>query len=238
MAALQAYDWPGNVRQLSNVIERTIILAPGERVGVIDIDMLPPEVLDDQASSARRDGGNGDHGQRRCARRARRSSANICEIQIRRFSGNISRTASSSAWSARRCTASSRRSGIGDKREGEDEEELGGEPLRSEWRSRGHGSKPAGSFPEQRLGAPGRPVTMFLVKGVKLQGVVTWFDNFSLLLRRDGQSQLIYKHAISTIMPAERPPDFRRRLDGDSAAGKAALAGSCSWPRGSRPSAR
>ncbi len=45
-------------------------------------------------------------------------------------------------------------------------------------------------------------VTMFLVKGVKLQGIVTWFDNFSVLLRRDGQSQLIYKHAISTIMPA------------------------------------
>lgn len=47
------------------------------------------------------------------------------------------------------------------------------------------------------------PVTMFLVKGVKLQGIITWFDNFSLLLRRDGQAQLIYKHAISTIMPAQ-----------------------------------
>ncbi|MBW4330946.1 RNA chaperone Hfq [Stakelama sp. CBK3Z-3] len=46
------------------------------------------------------------------------------------------------------------------------------------------------------------PVTMFLVKGVKLQGIVTWFDNFSVLLRRDGQSQLVYKHAISTIMPS------------------------------------
>lgn len=46
------------------------------------------------------------------------------------------------------------------------------------------------------------PVTMFLVKGVKLQGIITWFDNFSVLLRRDGQVQLIYKHAISTIMPA------------------------------------
>jgi host factor-I protein len=46
------------------------------------------------------------------------------------------------------------------------------------------------------------PVTMFLVKGVKLQGIITWFDNFSVLLRRDGNAQLIYKHAISTIMPA------------------------------------
>ena len=44
---------------------------------------------------------------------------------------------------------------------------------------------------------------MFLVKGVKLQGIVTWFDNFSILLRRDGQSQLVYKHAISTIMPSQ-----------------------------------
>ena len=45
------------------------------------------------------------------------------------------------------------------------------------------------------------PLTIFLVNGVKLQGVVTWFDNFCVLLRRDGQSQLVYKHAISTIMP-------------------------------------
>ncbi|PHR93336.1 MAG: RNA chaperone Hfq [Robiginitomaculum sp.] len=46
------------------------------------------------------------------------------------------------------------------------------------------------------------PLTIFLVNGVKLQGVVTWFDNFCVLLRRDGQIQLVYKHAISTIMPA------------------------------------
>lgn len=46
------------------------------------------------------------------------------------------------------------------------------------------------------------PLTIFLVNGVKLQGVVTWFDNFCVLLRRDGQVQLVYKHAISTIMPS------------------------------------
>ncbi|MGD2002832.1 MAG: RNA chaperone Hfq, partial [Paracoccaceae bacterium] len=46
-------------------------------------------------------------------------------------------------------------------------------------------------------------VTVFLINGVKLQGVITWFDNFCILLRRDGQSQLVYKHAISTIMPAQ-----------------------------------
>ena len=46
------------------------------------------------------------------------------------------------------------------------------------------------------------PVTIFLVNGVKLQGIITWFDNFSVLLRRDGHTQLVYKHAISTVMPA------------------------------------
>ena len=46
------------------------------------------------------------------------------------------------------------------------------------------------------------PVTLFLVNGVKLQGVITWFDNFSVLLRREGTIQLVYKHAISTIMPS------------------------------------
>lgn len=47
------------------------------------------------------------------------------------------------------------------------------------------------------------PVTIFLVNGVKLQGIVTWFDNFSLLLKRDAHVQLVYKHAISTIMPGQ-----------------------------------
>ena len=47
------------------------------------------------------------------------------------------------------------------------------------------------------------PVTIFLVNGVKLQGVITWFDNFCVLLRRDNHSQLVYKHAISTVMPGQ-----------------------------------
>ena len=46
------------------------------------------------------------------------------------------------------------------------------------------------------------PVTIFLVNGVKLQGIITWFDNYSMLLKRDGHIQLIYKHAVSTIMPS------------------------------------
>jgi host factor-I protein len=47
------------------------------------------------------------------------------------------------------------------------------------------------------------PVTIFLVNGVKLQGIITWFDNFCVLLRRDAHSQLVYKHAISTVMPGQ-----------------------------------
>ena len=52
------------------------------------------------------------------------------------------------------------------------------------------------------------PVTIFLMKGVKLQGVITWFDAFSMLLRRDGTAQLLYKHAVSTIVPAGSPRDL------------------------------
>lgn len=66
------------------------------------------------------------------------------------------------------------------------------------------------------------PVTIFLVKGVKLHGVLTWFDAFSLLLRSDGASQLVYKHSISTIMPAEPLTDFVPTTAGENGA-KAAL---------------
>ena len=59
------------------------------------------------------------------------------------------------------------------------------------------------------------PVTVFLVNGVKLQGVVTWFDNFSVLLRRDGHSQLVYKHAISTVMPTVPVQLFDAQAQGD-----------------------
>jgi len=64
------------------------------------------------------------------------------------------------------------------------------------------------------------PVTIFLVKGVKLQGIVTWFDPFSLLLRRDGSAQLVYKHAISTIMPAQAPADLNLTTGGEGGNGK------------------
>ena len=58
------------------------------------------------------------------------------------------------------------------------------------------------------------PVTVFLVNGVKLQGIITWFDNFCVLLRRDAHSQLVYKHAISTVMPAQPVQLFEPNKEG------------------------
>jgi len=59
------------------------------------------------------------------------------------------------------------------------------------------------------------PVTVFLVNGVTLQGIITWFDNFCVLLRRDAHSQLVYKHAISTVMPAAPVQLFDGDKDGE-----------------------
>jgi two-component system nitrogen regulation response regulator NtrX len=92
MAALQAYDWPGNVRQLRNVIERTIILAPGDRIGRIDADMLPPELLSGQAEIVPGNAARSIMGTP--LREARETfEREYLRVQIRRFSGNISRTA-------------------------------------------------------------------------------------------------------------------------------------------------
>lgn len=89
MVALQSYDWPGNVRQLRNVVERTIILAPGDRLGRIDVDLLPAEVLGDQGG-----GGGGNAIMGAPLREARETfEREYLKVQIRRFSGNISRTA-------------------------------------------------------------------------------------------------------------------------------------------------
>ena len=93
MAALQAFDWPGNVRQLRNMIERTIILAPGDRLNRIDIDMIPAEIVGDQTQIAP---GNATRSLMATPLREARESfeREYLRIQIRRFSGNISRTAS------------------------------------------------------------------------------------------------------------------------------------------------
>ncbi len=92
MVALQSYDWPGNVRQLRNVVERTIILAPGDRIGRIDLDLLPAEVLGEQGDIG---GGGGGAIMGAPLREARETfEREYLRVQIRRFSGNISRTAS------------------------------------------------------------------------------------------------------------------------------------------------
>src|SRR5437868_15150922 len=64
------------------------------------------------------------------------------------------------------------------------------------------------------------PVTIFLVNGVKLQGIITWFDNFCVLLRRDAHSQLVYKHAISTVMPGQPIELFEQKEMAESLAGQ------------------
>jgi len=93
VAALQAHEWPGNVRQLRNIIERTIILAPCERVERIDVDMLPAEVLETRGSSDLSSQAITIMGSP--LREARESfEREYLKVQIRRFSGNISRTAS------------------------------------------------------------------------------------------------------------------------------------------------
>jgi two-component system nitrogen regulation response regulator NtrX len=92
IAALQAYDWPGNVRQLRNVIERTIILAPGTRVANIEVDMLPPELLNEQVQISPGEAVKAIMGTP--LREARETfEREYLRVQIRRFSGNISRTA-------------------------------------------------------------------------------------------------------------------------------------------------
>src|SRR3546814_20856818 len=85
-------DWPGNVRQLRNVVERTVILAPGDRIGRIEIDLLPAEVLGEQGDL----GGNGSAAIMGAPLREARETfeREYLRVQIRRFSGNISRTAS------------------------------------------------------------------------------------------------------------------------------------------------
>jgi len=120
MAALQAHDWPGNVRQLRNIIERTVILAPGERVSCIDADLLPPEVLDNPGAQAGSTTAMAIMGSP--LREARESfEREYLKIQIRRFSGNISRTASFIGMERSALHRKLKALGIGDKREGEEE---------------------------------------------------------------------------------------------------------------------
>ena len=118
MAALQAHDWPGNVRQLRNIIERTLILTPGDRVGCIEVDLLPPEILDSQASAGV--GGPSLAIMGSPLREARESfEREYLKIQIRRFSGNISRTASFIGMERSALHRKLKALGLGDKRDEE-----------------------------------------------------------------------------------------------------------------------
>ena len=119
VAALQAHDWPGNVRQLRNIIERTIILAPGDRVGCIDVDLLPSEVLEHQGSAGMSSATLTIMGSP--LREARESfEREYLKIQIRRFSGNISRTASFIGMERSALHRKLKALGIADKRDGDE----------------------------------------------------------------------------------------------------------------------
>jgi two-component system nitrogen regulation response regulator NtrX len=118
VAALQAHEWPGNVRQLRNIIERTVILAPSD-VACIDIDLLPAEVLDNQGSTGLSSATLTIMGSP--LREARESfEREYLKIQIRRFSGNISRTASFIGMERSALHRKLKALGIADKREGEE----------------------------------------------------------------------------------------------------------------------
>lgn len=118
MAALQAHDWPGNVRQLRNIIERTIILAPCERVQRIEADMLPSEILESQGSAGLSSQAMMIMGSP--LREARESfEREYLKIQIRRFSGNISRTASFIGMERSALHRKLKALGIGEKRDEE-----------------------------------------------------------------------------------------------------------------------
>jgi host factor-I protein len=98
--------------------------------------------------------------------------------------------------------------------------ELGGFALPQEQRTNHMANEKSQSVQDVFLNSIRKakmPVTVFLVNGVKLQGIITWFDNFSVLLRRDAHSQLVYKHAISTIMPAGPLQLFEGAKEGEEA---------------------
>ena len=119
-AALQAHDWPGNVRQLRNIIERTLIMAPGDRAQCIEVDLLPPEIIDSQGTVGVSTASMAIMGSP--LREARESfEREYLKIQIRRFSGNISRTASFIGMERSALHRKLKALGLGDKRDEEEQ---------------------------------------------------------------------------------------------------------------------
>lgn len=119
MAALQSYDWPGNVRQLRNVVERTVILAPRDRLARIDSDMLPSEIVSTPMGGE--SGGSSLMGVP--LREARENfEREYLKVQIRRFSGNISKTASFIGMERSALHRKLKLLGMADRRDDEDED--------------------------------------------------------------------------------------------------------------------
>lgn len=120
MTALQAYEWPGNVRQLRNVVERTVIMTPREKLARIDVDMLPPEIL-----NGRLQGDSNISTMMGVPLREARESfeREYLRVQIRRFSGNISRTASFIGMERSALHRKLKLLGMADRREMEDEDD-------------------------------------------------------------------------------------------------------------------
>jgi two-component system nitrogen regulation response regulator NtrX len=120
VGALQTYDWPGNVRQLRNIVERTMILAPGDRIGRIELDMLPAEILNDQARLAPGEAARSIMGTP--LREARETfEREYLRVQIRRFSGNISKTATFIGMERSALHRKLKTLGLVDPREGDEE---------------------------------------------------------------------------------------------------------------------
>lgn len=122
MAALQAYEWPGNVRQLRNVVERTVIMTPRDRMGQIEADMLPPEIF-----SSRGEGDSRVSVMMSAPLREARESfeREYLRVQIRRFSGNISKTASFIGMERSALHRKLKLLGMSDRREGDMDVEEG-----------------------------------------------------------------------------------------------------------------
>jgi two-component system, NtrC family, nitrogen regulation response regulator NtrX len=120
LAALQSYEWPGNVRQLRNLVERTIILTPRERLARIEADMLPSELL-----SGRISGESGLSALMGVPLREARENfeREYLRVQIRRFSGNISRTAAFIGMERSALHRKLKLLGMVDRREDEDDED-------------------------------------------------------------------------------------------------------------------
>ena len=118
MSALQAYSWPGNVRQLRNVVERTVIMTPRDRLERVEPDMLPPEIFDMSLPGDSRETTMISAPLREARENFERE---YLRVQIRRFSGNISKTASFIGMERSALHRKLKLLGLNDRKEGEED---------------------------------------------------------------------------------------------------------------------